>query len=180
MARAGRATADQGVHPVKVSVPRVALATSLLMAAVAISPKLVLHAADPSGNNGTIKIDRVVFDDLPNNEPHVGCGFEVDFYGFDKGDYYARVTFEAQAPSGDGVILRDRVFIGEDANDGGGSLGGHDASAYYELDTSGLKRQPQQGYHIKLTIEADGSRGADVKHKVFWVQGCRPDPSGSL
>ena len=42
--------------------------------------------ADPPGNNGTIKIDDVEFDDHPNNEPHVGCTFQVDFYGFDKGD----------------------------------------------------------------------------------------------
>src|SRR5207249_3184052 len=32
--------------------------------------------------------------------------------------------------------------------------------------------QPQQGYHVKLTINTDGAQGADVKHKVFWVDGC--------
>jgi hypothetical protein len=26
--------------------------------------------------------------------------------------------------------------------------------------------------HVKLTINAEGSKGADVKHKVFWVSGC--------
>jgi hypothetical protein len=25
---------------------------------------------------------------------------------------------------------------------------------------------------VKLTIHAEGSQGADVKHKVFWVEGC--------
>jgi hypothetical protein len=25
---------------------------------------------------------------------------------------------------------------------------------------------------VKLTVNADGSRGADTKHKVFWVEGC--------
>ena len=41
---------------------------------------------NPPGNNGTIKIDDVPFDDHPNNEPHVGCVFQVDFYGYDEGD----------------------------------------------------------------------------------------------
>ena len=49
--------------------------------------------ADPPGNNGTVKIDGVEFDDHPDNEPHVGCEFQVDFYGFDEGDLYADVTF---------------------------------------------------------------------------------------
>ena len=31
-----------------------------------------------------------------------------------------------------------------------------------------------QGFHVKLTINAEGSQGADVKHKVFWVTGCGP------
>ena len=26
------------------------------------------------------------FDDHPNNQPHVGCVFQVDFYGYDEGD----------------------------------------------------------------------------------------------
>jgi hypothetical protein len=27
---------------------------------------------------------------------------------------------------------------------------------------------------VKLTIDAEGSQGADSKHKVFWVSGCKP------
>ena len=33
----------------------------------------------PPGNNGTIKVDALPFDDHPNNEPHVSCGFQLDF-----------------------------------------------------------------------------------------------------
>jgi hypothetical protein len=29
-----------------------------------------------------VKVDGTSFDDLPNNEPHVGCVFQVDFYGY--------------------------------------------------------------------------------------------------
>jgi hypothetical protein len=38
---------------------------------------------------------------------------------------------------------------------------------------------PQQGWHVRLTINADGSQGADVKHKVFWVSGCETPPTTS-
>ena len=54
------------------------------------------------------------------------------------------------------------------------SLGDGKTSVEYALDVSGLTEHPDQGYHIKLTIHAEGSKGADVKHKVFWVTGCDP------
>jgi hypothetical protein len=131
---------------------------------------------NPPGNNGTVKIDDTPFDDLPNNEPHVGCKFQVDFYGYDKGDLHAKVIFEAHPPTlregDDQVLLTDTVFIGEDDNSGGGSEAGLDASETYTLDLAGIELQPNQGVHVKLTIHAEGSQGADVKHKVFWVTGC--------
>ena len=110
----------------------VAAGGAALLAATVV-PLSGAVAANPPGNNGTVKIDGVAFDDAPDNEPHVGCGFEVDWYGFDEGDLYSDVTFEAQPPSGTGVILTDRVFIGEDDNSGGGSEAGLDASAFYNL-----------------------------------------------
>jgi len=132
-------------------------------------------APNPPGNNGTIKVDDVPFDDAPNNEPHVGCIFQVDFYGFDEGDLFADVTFESHPPTGPvRVLLTDEVFIGEDDNAGGGSEAGLDASETYTLDFTGIEPHPNQGFHVKLTINADGSQGADTKHKVFWVTGCVP------
>ena len=96
---------------------------------------------NPPGNNGTIKIDDTPFDDHPNNEPHVGCTFQVDFYGYDEGDLDATVTFEAHPPTtragDDQVLLTDTVFIGEDDNSGGGSEAGLDASETYTLDVGG-------------------------------------------
>lgn len=132
-------------------------------------------AEDPPGNNGTVKIDGVDFDVYPNNEPHVGCVFEVDFYGFDEGNLNARVRFFAQPPTGHRILLKsDSVFIGEDPHDGGGSVDGLDAEREYNL-ASALKSfmaHPQQGYHIKLVVNAPGSIGDDKKHKVFWVEEC--------
>jgi hypothetical protein len=133
--------------------------------------------ADPPGNNGTIKIDAEEFDSHPDNQPHVGCVFQVDFYGYDEGDLFADLTFRAHPPTGDGEVLEtDRLFIGEDDNSGGGSQAGLDASGTYTLDFTGFEPHPQQGFHVKLTINAEGSQGADVKHKVFWVEECPPSP----
>jgi hypothetical protein len=130
-------------------------------------------APNPPGNNGTIKVDGQPFDDAPDNEPHVGCTFQVDFYGYDQGDLFADVTFEAHPPTGPvQTLLTDTVFIGEDDNSGGGSEAGLDASATYTLDFDAIVPHPVQGFHVKLTIHADGSQGADTKHKVFWVTGC--------
>jgi hypothetical protein len=127
---------------------------------------------DPPGNNGTVKIDDVPFDTHPDNEPHVGCVFQVDFYGFDEGDLWADVTFSVQPPTGGFVtILTDTVDIGEDAAGGGTDL---DHEETYDLSSAlaGYEQHPQQGWHVKLTVNADGSIGADTKHKVFWVTGC--------
>lgn len=140
-------------------------------------------SADPPGNNGTVKIDGEIFGDVPNNEPHVGCVFEVDFYGYDQGDFFANVRFTVHPPTGPFAVLLpegpDVVFIGEDSNAGGGSVAGLDATVQYDLEAAlaGYAPHPQQGWHVKLTVNAEGSIGADVKHKVFWVSGCDPPPT---
>jgi hypothetical protein len=154
----------------------VALAAAVV-ACVALAG-LATAAPNPPGNNGTIKIDELAFDDDPNNEPHVDCIFQVDFYGYDAGDLNADVTFESHPPTGPvRVLLTDTVFIGEDDNGGGGSEAGLDASETYTLDFTGIEPHPNQGFHVKLTINAEGSQGADVKHKVFWVTECPPGPT---
>jgi hypothetical protein len=154
---------------------------AFLAAMVTFLAGLASAGPNPPGNNGTVKIDDVAFDDHPNNEPHVGCVFQVDFYGYDQGDLEATVTFEAHPPTlrtgEDQLLLTDTVFIGEDDNSGGGSQAGLDASETYTLDFTGITPHPVQGFHVKLTVNAEGSQGADVKHKVFWVTGCAPAPT---
>ena len=157
-----------------------AAVTGLVLMAIFGSAGVAPAGPNPPGNNGTIKLDDVAFDDDPNNEPHVGCTFQVDFYGFDAGDLFADVTFEAHPPTGPVVVLlTDSVSIGEDDNSGGGSESGLDASVTYTLDLLSIEPHPVQGWHVKLTINADGSQGADVKHKVFWVTGCESPPTTS-
>jgi hypothetical protein len=137
--------------------------------------------ADPAGNNGTVKIDRVEFDSHPNNQPHVTCSFQVDFYGFDKGVGDADVNFALHSPT-----KNDRTMtvtsgdltpnIGEDAAGGGTDV---DAQETYTLAFTGAPHD-KQGYHVKLTVHAPGSQGADTKHKVFWVQPCADDEEGQV
>ena len=139
-------------------------------------------AADPAGNNGTVKIDGLDFDSAPDNQPHVGCVFQVDWYGFDQGVGDAKVTFELQAPTLNGrtLVVKSGDLtpdIGEDSNAGGGSEAGLDAEQTYRLGFTGAPH-PIQGYHVMLTVNNPGSQGADVKHKVFWVTGCTDSGSG--
>ncbi|WP_427895939.1 hypothetical protein ACQHIV_18560 [Kribbella sp. GL6] len=157
-------------------------ALSLLLGAAAllVAPQANADQAtkDPKGNNGTVKIENADFQSLPpDNNPHQGCKFSVEFYNFDKGDYYATVTFEEHAPTkGSGLTVVSgnlHPFIGEDPAKGGTDL---DAREVYELKFTG-QPQPQQGYHVKLTVNAPGSIGADKKHKVFWVKGCDAPPT---
>jgi hypothetical protein len=137
-------------------------------------------AQDPPGNNGTVKVDGVAFGAHRNNEPHVGCNFEIDFYNYDAGGLEATVTFTGQAPTGKDIILVDEDVV-ELQDDPAG--GGTDVDAQVEYDLSSLvgllgDPHPQQGFHIKLTVHAEGSKGADTKHKVFWVK-CAPTPKPS-
>jgi hypothetical protein len=90
----------------------------------------------------------------------------------------AQVTFEAHPPTQrtgeDQVLLDDTVFIGGDDHSGGGGEAGLDARQTYRLDFTGITPHPMQGFHVKLTVNAEGSQGADTRHKVFWVTGCKP------
>ena len=128
---------------------------------------------DPPGNNGTVKVDGVPFDDKHGNEPHVDCFFQIDFYGFDEGPLNGTATFELVSPTAGGVLLIDTAFIGEDPAGGGNDL---DASLTEDLSlpiaASGVSAHPKQGFHVKLTVNADGSIGANTKHKTYWVEGC--------
>jgi len=132
-------------------------------------------AANPPGNNGTVKVDGEDIDGQQNaNEPHVGCDFSIEWYGFDA-DAVSTVTFETQPPTGSRQLLTDVVQLDGDDNSGGGSPEGLDAVAYYYLDFNNQDYlHPQQGYHVYLTVNTTGSQGSDVKHKVFWVTDCYP------
>ena len=77
--------------------PRLGLAALVCLGAVAGSP--LANAAGPQGNNGTVKVapDGDI-DAIPNNHPHVGCTFQLEWYGFDA-NVVSTVLFEEQAPT---------------------------------------------------------------------------------
>jgi hypothetical protein len=140
---------------------------------------LAAAPADPPGANGTVKIDGVPLDGKIDNEPHVSCEFAVNFFGFDAGET-ADILFTVQPPTGPGTeLLRiDDAVISDDP--AGGGAPDPDASFPFSFDDLGLDAftaHPQQGYHVKLTIESDATPGAG-KHKVFWIQPCEsPTPT---
>ncbi len=117
-----------------------------------------------------VKIDAKPFDEAPDNEPHVGCAFQIDFFGFDQGNLWATYQLDLHSPTGSGTLETGSVFIGEDPAGGGTDfdnavtidLMGH-------LAASGVQPQPNQGYHVRLNVNAQGSIGADTKHKMLLV-----------
>jgi hypothetical protein len=142
------------------------------------SPATTSGGSTPKGNAGTIKINGVELADTPRNVPHVTCDFTVAFYGYAAGSHTAHLTFEGQAPtratSGSDVVLDDTLTFS--GGKGGSTL---DASKAYRLDLSRFPVHPKQGVHVKLTVHVPGSKGADVKHKVFWVEPCTTSPGPS-
>jgi len=154
-----------------------AVATALLPVVLTATAQAA-PAGDPPGNNGTVKIaEHGDFDAMPDNDPHVGCTFDVEWYGFDQGDHIiSRVLFEMKAPTGSvGLTVHgpDTVFVGGDPASGAGTPTGLDGRQTYTLIFDGPPH-PLQGYHLKLTIATPGSQGSDKKYKVFWVEGCDP------
>jgi hypothetical protein len=142
-----------------------------------------VSAVNPPGNNGTVKVDAKPVDDLPDNESHPSCVFEVDFYGFDQGTLYAWATFTLISPT---VAVdydfktSEKVYIGEDPAYGAGVTGtpgtsdGLDASQEFDLnnDLFSYMGADGKGAHVKLTVHAQGAANADTKYKTFWVTGC--------
>ena len=132
-----------------------------------------LAGGNPPGNNGTVKIDGTALEQPNANESHVGCAFAIDFFGFDEGVLTGTATFELLPPTGNDLLLADSTFIGGDPAGGGTDLDGTlsvDLSA--AIAASGATEQPKQGFHVRLTLEAQGSIGAMTKHKTFWVTDC--------
>jgi hypothetical protein len=153
------------------------LAAAASLAALGWGAAALPAAGDPAGNNGTVKITpRAEDDGIPQNTPHVSCEFDVEWYGFDEGaDVLSTVVFTMQAPTADVTLSGAEpaeVFVGGDPAGGGTDL---DGEATYRLAFTG-EPDPQDGYHVKLTVHTPGTQGSDTKHKVFWVSPCDDSP----
>lgn len=131
----------------------------------------------PKGNNGTVKIsDSASPDGIPDNNPHVSCGFNVEFYNYDTGSNKAVVNFALHSPTTGNGYTMSVTGNTQPIFNGGKGL---NASEHYTLGFTG-QAHPKQGYHVKLTVNIPGSKGADKKHKVFWVQPCTSSTPGTV
>lgn len=147
------------------------LSVGLATAALAAVPQ-----ADPPGANGTVQIDGAPLAQRMGNEPHVPCDFAVDFHNFDD-DEHANIVFTIHPPSsasgpGTEILRLDNVLVSDDPAGGANP----DPDEVFEFNSSQLgldafTPHPQQGFHVKLTVERIGPPGAG-KHKVFWVLPC--------
>ncbi|MFC0508768.1 LPXTG cell wall anchor domain-containing protein [Micromonospora costi] len=168
---------------------RAAVLTAAATAGLAIAAPAWAGAGNPHnppGDNGTVKIDGAPFEDSVDNQPHVGCEFELEFFNFDAGDT-ADITLAAQPPSGKFTTVKflDNYVISDDP--ASGAANDHDAVIRFsanDLALAGVQAHPKQGYHIKLTVDLTDGKGK-AKHKVFWLQPCEspetpttPNPGG--
>jgi hypothetical protein len=159
------------------SVRRLLTVASLAMALVGIGLAATPTAAKsnngngPPGNNGTVKIHSgsqdVTVDGLdhPNNQPHIECPFDIVFENFDN-PQTVTATLTAQPPSGHGEqVFSQTITLTGSGQGAANNFGG--VINVTNLDLSGLKQQPHQGYHLKLTVSA-----LPKKFKVFWTKAC--------
>jgi uncharacterized repeat protein (TIGR01451 family) len=176
-------------------------AATVFVAGTVLAPAAFAKGGNgkPPGNNGTVKIEGIPLDSGPgsggkDNDPHVKCHFQLQFFGYDPGTDYARVAFTAQPPGGHGGAVlpsplepADTVPAASGTNQtyllftGSGPGKSLDRVENYTLNTQGLVAQKKQGYHIKVTTLVGATTGpdsrsksADVKHKVFWLAPCVP------
>ena len=162
------------------------LLAGVLAAGPATAAKLPAAAAPP-GNNGTIKINDIPFEGEPGNQPHVSCPFRLSLIGFDHGagiTNSATVVFDAQPPSGHSVLPPSEgassfTFPGPNFND---------VYSFAPETLAPLFLEPNQGYHIKVTVSVTtaGLKTPGVKttrskvtkkFKVFWLQCAAISPS---
>jgi LPXTG-motif cell wall-anchored protein len=177
----------------------IALGSGLAAPATAVQPTDPGNSADapgqnkgagqPAGNNGVLKVDGTPVDQPGNgdknpggqghrdNEPHVSCVFNLDWYGFESGPGASTVAFELWGPNRGYALTPSGGSSVQVGGDSQGNADDQDATQQYDLTgalaaakDAGAEPNDQQGWLVKVTVETDGlSQGADVKHKVFWV-----------
>jgi len=137
---------------------------------------------NPGGSNGTIKLDGVDveggYDGHPNNEPHIGCQFEVDLYGFDDGDT-AVLEFREWNPTAKKLdIAEPAVSLDLDGAGGGIDI---DAQTLVDLEPVLVgDPHPVHGHHVRLDAIITPANGREYsKTKVFWTGLCEPSGSGT-
>ncbi len=145
-----------------------------IAAAMLVNPLIIPGNA---ANVGTVKIDGVLWDDVQDNEPHPGCLFRLQFFGFPE-NTDASYRFAVYPPTsntkGPGTLIDPPGEVDvtlpvpglRKLNLNTGKINLHDG-----LAAAGVSPHPIQGYHVKLTVTTPGGH----KYKVFWVE-CDANP----
>ncbi len=135
--------------------------------------------APSTNNSGMIKvIEPGAANEVPDTDPKLStCSVEVEFYNFNNTvDMNASVVFTPQAPTASSIITvsgasQSPAIVGDGDSDGEGS-NDFDGSFVYTLAFTGTP-QAQQGYKVKLDVDAQGTNGG-TKTKVFYMpESCR-------
>jgi len=141
---------------------RLAFLVVFTIAVLAVAQAAHAHDIDHRDNRGSVKVDDDDIDNGPANHPHVVCGlvvlvehgvgapFDIDFVAL----------APTMRPGGDQRVLIVHVPDGDNVR------GLIDLRAVL----GGIVPQPQQGFHISITVHLPGGD----KHKVIWVQLCPP------
>jgi hypothetical protein len=127
----------------------------------------------PPGNNGHIQIDGFVLDQGNNNDPMVGCGFAVDFFGYDAGTQNATITLTPQAPTSGGTPFTVSTSWTTATFTGGNQLDQTVLISAAQITAAFAGVAPAaQGFHAKLEVEVTGATGSDDKFHTIWMSGC--------
>lgn len=130
-----------------------------------------------AANPGTVKIDGVPFDMVPNNEPHPGCLFQLQFFGFPEGtnvSYKFAVYPPTSNTKGPGTLIAPPGVVNATLPAPGShklNLNTGAIDLKQGLTNAGVSPHPIQGFHVKLTVTTPGGH----KYKVFWVE-CQTNP----
>lgn len=128
----------------------------------------------PPGNNGTVKIDEYTMDAGHDNDPHVTCGFSVNFFGYDSGPQQATIDIRPVAPTAGTGSFHTSTTWNVGTRTSGAQFDRSVPISFSQLQSalSGVSPHAQQGYHLRLEVEVTGSQGSDDKYKTFWLRPC--------
>ena len=112
-----------------------------------------------------------------DNDPQLPCTLTVQLFGYPAGNNLAAVTIAGQAPSGSGTVLTDSIPFAGSTSPNGSLLDTFKTYSFSvtQLTDAGLTAQPQQGYHLRVSVAVNGW---PAKTHVVWLD-CTPVDSGS-
>ena len=127
----------------------------------------------PPPQPGTIKVNGVDIDDIPQNQPHQGCNFVIEFRGFEgNGTATATISLIAPTPGGSTTVS---TTLQDDPAGGANDLDGVIVINALSLVQS-VPPHPIQGHHVRIDVDAQ-----DVhKSKVVWIELCGPEPAPDI